>query len=251
MKRMSGFAVAITAIGMMMMTACGGLRYIGNANLKSDVDSAFYAIGVLQGTGYRDGLKTLPGADSIIHNEALFAGLFAAYDNKASQLKMTPDEAQAYIQTYVTMAQTKEADKAKAKEDAFLASNKTKPGVITTESGLQYRVITEGTGENPKAESTVIVHYTGKLLDGTVFDSSVERGEPVTFPVNRAIRGYSEVLQLMPVGSKYQVWIPFNLAYGPQPPQGSTIKPYSTLEFEIELLGIEVVKPESEETDSM
>ena len=236
MKRISGFAVVIAAIGMMMMTACG--QRGGNVSLKTDVDSVFYAIGVLQGTGLHDGLKTIPGTDSIIKTDVFLSALITALDNKVSQLKMTPDEAQAYIQTYFPKAQAKEATQAKAKEDAFMASNKTKPGVITTQSGLQYKVITEGTGVKPTAMDIVTVHYTGKFLDGTVFESSVKNGEPATFPVNRVIRGWSEVLQLMPVGSKYQVWIPFDLAYGAQPQQGSPIKPYSTLEFEVELLGV-------------
>ena len=117
--------------------------------------------------------------------------------------------------------------------------NKTKKDVITTESGLQYQVVTEGTGEKPTAEDKVKVHYTGTLLDGTVFDSSVERGEPAEFGVGQVIKGWTEVLQLMPAGSKYIVWIPSELAYGERG-AGGDIKPNSTLKFEIELL--EIVK---------
>ena len=120
----------------------------------------------------------------------------------------------------------------------FLAANRSKEGVITTASGLQYKVITEGTGAKPTAKDKVRCHYTGRLLDGTVFDSSVQRGQPAEFEVGQVIPGWQEVLQLMPVGSKFQVWIPSNLAYGTQ--GAGPIKPNSTLEFEIELL--EIVK---------
>ncbi|MDR2233128.1 MAG: FKBP-type peptidyl-prolyl cis-trans isomerase [Tannerella sp.] len=241
MNKISGFAVAMAAI-VMMMTACGPGNS-GNVSLKTDVDSAFYAFGVLQGKDIRNYLKPLPGADSIIHTDAYLAGFRMSLEDKVAQLKMTPEEAQTFLQTYITVAQTKDAEKAKTTEDAFFASNKSKPGVITTESGLQYKVITEGKGAKPTIDNVVVVHYTGKLLDGTVFDSSVDRGEPATFPVSGVIRGWTEVLQLMPVGSKYQVWIPYSLAYDAQPPQGSAIKPYSTLDFEVELLDIQPQTP--------
>jgi FKBP-type peptidyl-prolyl cis-trans isomerase len=244
MKKISIWIVASVMMGT--MSSLYGQEYNLNASLQSDVDSAFYAIGVLQGEEVRVDLKTLPGADSIIHADAFFSGYIPAFQGKTSELKMTPEAAQTFLQDYLTMIQAKEEAQAKETEDAFFASNKTKPGVITTESGLQYRVIVEGTGAKPTEDSTVIVHYIGTFLDGTVIDSSVERGEPATFSVSHLIRGITEVLQLMPVGSKYQVWIPFELAYGAQSRQGSSIKPYSTLEFEIELLGIEPAQPESQ-----
>ena len=120
----------------------------------------------------------------------------------------------------------------------FLASNKEKPLVTTTASGLQYEVLTQGSGTvHPTATSKVKVHYEGKLLDGTVFDSSYERGEPVEFPLNRVIAGWTEGVALMPVGAKYRFWIPSDLAYGPggSPPR---IGPNATLTFDVELLGI-------------
>lgn len=125
----------------------------------------------------------------------------------------------------------------KAKSEAFLAENKTKPGVVTTASGLQYQVITEGTGENPTAEDMVEVHYTGKLLDGTVFDSSVERGQPVKFPLNGVIPGWTEGVQLMKPGAKYIFWIPSDLAYGDR--GTGPIPGGSALMFEVELLSVE------------
>ena len=155
---------------------------------------------------------------------------------------VTPQEAQAYMQTYFMQAATKEAENNKAEGEKFLAENKTKSGVITTESGLQYQVVTEGKGAKPTADDKVKVHYTGTLLNGTKFDSSVDRGEPAEFGVGQVIKGWTEVLQLMPVGSKYIVWIPSELAYGERG-AGADIRPNSTLKFEIELL--EIVKDDA------
>ena len=124
----------------------------------------------------------------------------------------------------------------KAGQD-FLEANKQRPGVTSLPSGLQYEVITEGTGIKPGARSNVTCHYHGSLIDGTVFDSSVKRGQPATFPLNRVISGWTEGLQLMGVGSKWRFFIPPNLAYGDRQP-GSDIGPNSTLIFEVELLGV-------------
>lgn len=125
----------------------------------------------------------------------------------------------------------------KAEGEQFLAANALKEGVVTTESGLQYEVITEGKGKKPAATDKVTVHYTGTLLDGTVFDSSVERGEPIDFRLDQVIAGWTEGVQLMSVGSKYRFFIPYNLAYGERG-AGQQIPPYATLIFEVELLGI-------------
>ena len=121
---------------------------------------------------------------------------------------------------------------------AYLSANKGKPGVHTTASGLQYEILTAGTGPHPAASDTVAVHYEGKLLDGTVFDSSIARGQPAVFPLNRVIPGWTEGVQLMPVGSKYRFTIPSDLAYGPSG-AGGVIPPNAVLVFDIELLGIE------------
>jgi FKBP-type peptidyl-prolyl cis-trans isomerase FklB len=121
--------------------------------------------------------------------------------------------------------------------EAFLAANKDKPGVITTPSGLQYEVIKKGAGPVPTTESTVKVHYVGTLIDGTEFDSSVKRNEPAVFPVTGVIPGWTEALMLMPVGSKYKLYLPQSIAYGARG-AGEIIKPYSTLIFEVELLEI-------------
>ena len=124
-----------------------------------------------------------------------------------------------------------------AQGEKFLAENKTREGVKETASGLQYMVVKAGDGKQPEATSTVVVHYTGTLLDGTVFDSSVQRGQPATFPVNGVIGGWTEALQLMTVGSSWKLFIPHHLAYGAQGAGGS-IGPYSTLIFDVELLEI-------------
>ena len=120
----------------------------------------------------------------------------------------------------------------------FLKENSKKEGVIVTDSGLQYEIITKGTGALPKATDKVKTHYHGTLTNGTVFDSSVDRGEPISFPVNGVIKGWQEALQLMPVGSKWRLVVPYELAYGERG-AGASIAPFSTLIFEVELIGIE------------
>lgn len=158
-----------------------------------------------------------------------------------SKLTMTPEEAQMYVNSTMQRLQQAKMEKQyganKKAGEAFLAANKAKTGVVTTASGLQYEVITKGSGALPTDTSKVKVNYTGTLIDGTVFDSSEKRGEPATFVVNQVIKGWTEALKLMPVGSKYKLYIPQELAYGPAD-QG-TIKPYSTLIFDVELLSIE------------
>ncbi len=144
------------------------------------------------------------------------------------------DQAAEYIQ--VTMTKIKYGD-AKEEGEKFLAENALKEGITTTESGLQYEVIKMGKGKKPSATDKVKVHYHGTLINGTVFDSSVERGEPITFGLNQVIPGWTEGVQLMPVGSKFRFYIPQELAYGSQP--AGDIPPYSTLIFEVELLAIE------------
>ena len=125
----------------------------------------------------------------------------------------------------------------KAKGDAFLAANKAKDGVVTLPSGLQYKIVTPGTGAKPKLSDSVVCHYRGTLIDGTEFDASSKHGGPATFPVNQVIKGWTEALQLMPVGSKWQLYIPSELAYGSRG-AGGDIGPNSTLIFDIELLSI-------------
>ncbi len=160
------------------------------------------------------------------------------------QMQMTPDQIMGSLrqEQQVRMAKAQEAKKAasganEAEGAKFLAANKSKPDVVTLPDGLQYKVLTQGTGPMPKATDTVTVNYRGTLINGTEFDSSYKRNEPTTFPVGQVIPGWTEILQMMKVGSKYQVFIPANLAYGERGPSPE-IGPNSTLIFEVELLSI-------------
>lgn len=231
MKKIS--VLVATAIVAMGFTSCGDSHK--SASLKTAADSVSYAIGISTGAGYKENLKTLPGEKA--NEDDLIAGFIQALKGDTSAMKMTPQAAQAYIQTYFMEASARDAKKTKEEGEKFLAENKAKKDVITTESGLQYQVVTEGKGAKPSVTDKVKVHYTGTLLDGTKFDSSVDRGEPMEFPVNGVIKGWTEILPMMPVGSKYIVWIPSDLAYGERG-AGQDIKPNSTLKFEIELLDI-------------
>ncbi|MDE6400882.1 MAG: FKBP-type peptidyl-prolyl cis-trans isomerase, partial [Muribaculaceae bacterium] len=159
----------------------------------------------------------------------------AAFDGK--ETKMSPEEANQTIQTYLQELTEKKAAEIKAVGDKFLQENLKKENVNVTASGLQYIVEKEGTGAQPSATDEVTVHYTGKLLDGTVFDSSVSRGEPATFPLNRVIPGWTEGVQLMKEGGKYTFFIPSDLAYGPQGVPNA-IPPHPTLIFEVELIKV-------------
>lgn len=203
---------------------------------ESKVDRLSYAIGV-------NFAKQFRSQDIPLNPDMLFQALKAVYSGVAplmsdeevmNTLQQFEQEMQSKMQG--SMSQAAEANKAKGK--AWLAENKKKAGVVELPSGLQYEVIKEGTGESPKANSTVTTHYTGTLIDGTVFDSSVERGQPAQFPVNGVIRGWTEALQLMKPGAKYKLYIPSDLAYGDagSPPK---IGPGETLVFEVELISVD------------
>ncbi|MDR3652835.1 MAG: FKBP-type peptidyl-prolyl cis-trans isomerase [Paludibacter sp.] len=153
------------------------------------------------------------------------------------QPDMSYQEAQTVINNFFQSLQAKAGEQAQSEGIAFLEENGKRAGVVTLASGLQYEIITKGAGETPKASDTVKVHYHGTLIDGNVFDSSVSRGEPATFGVTQVISGWVEALQLMPVGSKWKLFIPSELAYGAQG-AGQAIAPHSTLVFEVELLDI-------------
>ena len=152
---------------------------------------------------------------------------------------MSENEAQIEINSYFQKMQEEAGKEAKDAGEKFLEENKKQEGVVTLPSGLQYKVIKQGTGDKPKATDQVRCHYHGTLIDGTVFDSSVRRGEPAVFPVNGVIQGWVEALQLMPVGSKWTLYIPYEMAYGTRG-AGQSIPPYAALIFEVELL--EIVK---------
>ncbi len=157
---------------------------------------------------------------------------------KGNKMKYTPEQANEIIQAFMQAQSEKNYAGNKEAGEAFLAKTAKKDGVLATESGLLYEVIEAGEGEKPSAANTVTVHYHGTLPDGTVFDSSVTRGEPATFGVTQVIKGWTEALQLMPKGAKYRLYIPQDLAYGAQPHPGGPIEPFMALVFDVELLDI-------------
>lgn len=150
---------------------------------------------------------------------------------------MTSQEAQALLNTYFQEKQKAESQKAINEGKAFLEENAKKEGVVTTKSGLQYEILTEGTGKQPKATDTVRCHYEGSLINGSVFDSSYKRGEPAEFGLSQVIPGWTEGVQLMKEGAKYRFYIPYLLGYG-ENGAGSSIPPYSTLIFDVELIKV-------------
>ena len=167
--------------------------------------------------------------------DSFMDGVKVSFDGGTREI--SPEEAQKLINDYLEELQNKATAAAKAEAQVFLDENAAKEGVKVTASGLQYKVLKEGEGIRPTAEDEVTVHYTGKLLNGTVFDSSVSRGEPATFPLNRVIPGWTEGVQLMNEGAKYEFFIPSDLAYGPQGIP-NVIPPHSTLIFEVELIKV-------------
>jgi FKBP-type peptidyl-prolyl cis-trans isomerase FklB len=198
--------------------------------LETQLDSASYAIGVNIAQNLKaQGLTEL----NVNALSAALGDVFAKND-----LQITEQEAGKIVQEFIEENTKKRIEDNKANGAKFLEENAKKSGVITLPSGLQYEIITAGNGAIPNAENKVKTHYHGTLIDGTVFDSSVKRGEPITFPVGGVIKGWQEALQLMPVGSKWKLYVPYNLAYGERGAGGS-ILPFSTLVFEVELLDIE------------
>ena len=206
------------------------------SNENKTLDRISYALGLSMGNNFRaSGINEINVQDFADGVAAVFYG---------EQPKMTYDEAKAEIQAYFTELEKKQqaaaaeaGKKNLADGEAFLAENGKRAEVKTTATGLQYEILTEGTGATPASTDQVEVHYTGKL-DGTVFDSSVDRGIPATFGVTQVIPGWVEALQMMKAGSKWRLFIPSNLAYGPNGAPGSPIGPNSTLIFDVELLKV-------------
>ena len=170
-----------------------------------------------------------------INAEAFIDGLNVVFSGKMPEIM--PDEANNILQDYFDKLQQAKGKEAKAEGEKFLAENKKKEGVVALPSGLQYKILTAGNGPKPKASDTVKCHYEGRLINGTVFDSSIRRNEPAEFPVSGVIAGWVEALQFMPVGSKWQLYIPSELAYGTHG-AGQSIGPNQTLIFDVELLAI-------------
>lgn len=201
--------------------------------ITNDVDSMSYALGVNVGTDLAKNLKTLPGG---VYNMDLFLEAFMTAIKGDSTL-MTSEASQGFLQTYFAAAQEKLSADKKAEGTKFFTENAKNPAIQSTASGLQYIVLREADGLKPVATDNVKVHYEGTLLDGTKFDSSYDRTEPIDFTLNQVIPGWTEGIQLMSVGSKYKFYIPYQLGYGEQG-AGGVIPPFATLIFTVELLGI-------------
>lgn len=231
--------ILLTVVIALMIGSCGKSS-LKSTSIKSKEDSLSYAFGIVNYNALKN--------DSLMLDPMIVAK--AMMDGKEGKPLMADEAARTYIMGFISKreaqkaAKKAETDKVKYKDyidqnEAFLLKNKEKAGVKTTASGLQYEVIKMGTGATPTAQSTVKVDYVGTLIDGTEFDSSIKRKQPATFPVSGVIPGWTEALQLMPVGSKFRLFLPANIAYGATG-AGETIKPFSTLIFEVDLL--EIVK---------
>ena len=229
MKSLMVVGIAVGLIGCQG----GGEKKV---TLETQNDKVSYSIGVNIG-------NSLKRDSIVVEPEIVLRGMKDASLDSAKRL-LTEAQVQEIIVAFRQEMEKKKMEQARAAGDknkvegeAFLAANKTRPGVVTLPSGLQYEVITEGKGVRPKPDQAVTTHYRGTLIDGTEFDSSYKRGEPAVFPVNRVIPGWTEALQLMKVGSKWKLYVPAALAYGERSP-GGQIGPNQTLMFEIELLSI-------------
>jgi FKBP-type peptidyl-prolyl cis-trans isomerase FklB len=207
--------------------------------LKTTQDSLSYAIGLSVANFYKQ--QNITNINTALVTRAINDV------NKKAKLALDDQQAQACIVNYMQKSQSEKASGNKKLGQDFLAANMKKPGVATTPSGLQYQILKEGTGPKPALTDMVRVHYHGTLIDGRVFDSSVDRGQPIELTVNGVIPGWTEALQLMPVGSKWKLFVPANLAYGDRQ-AGQMIAPGSTLIFDVELL--DIVKPKTNAPDS-
>lgn len=235
--KLTTFTFCLLLTGALLFTGCNSSGGAGDVSLETEVDSVSYSL------GYQNGQFLKQRGMTDINPEMLKAGLQAALNEAEAQL--SDSQMQQVVQSFQQEARRKaqqqrmqQAQENKKKGEEFLAKNKEKEGVKVAENGLQYKVLEEGSGVSPDSTDRVRVNYKGTLIDGTVFDSSYERGEPVTFPLNRVIPGWTQGLQLMKEGAKYKFFIPGSLAYGQNPPPRGPIGPNETLIFEVELLEV-------------
>jgi len=198
--------------------------------MSQEIEAVSYCVGMSLGGSLLQ--QNLEGLSSEVIAQAIDDAF------KGKEMKYSPEQANEIIQNYLNLANESKFANNKDAGEQFLAENAKKEGVTTTASGLQFEVVNAGEGEKPSETSSVTVHYHGTLIDGTVFDSSLQRGEPATFGVNQVIKGWTEALQLMNKGSKYRLYIPQDLAYGAQPHPSGPIEPYMALIFDVELLEI-------------
>lgn len=235
MKTVKTLLCTSLVAALLMMTGCNNTAKSVNITDKSpELEQVGYSLGYLMGSNNKNDIPDL-------NIEAFEKGIRDGYSGDEKKRALTQEQMEKVLMEYQKKREaeiTKEVEaKAKANKEAgekFLAENEKKEGMQKTASGLQYKVITEGTGAKPKATDTVTVHYEGKLIDGKVFDSSYERGEPVSFRLNEVIKGWTEGVQLMNTGSKYELYIPSDLAYGET--GNPNIEPNSVLIFTVELL---------------
>ena len=241
MKKINTLILAVAAISLISCNNQGGTN---KKSLETEIDSVSYALGLNMASqlkanfkevnkdvftqGFKNGMDSL----NLLINEKDVRAVLNTFFKKVQQEKMKEQQAAAIKAAEVKFGTIKKEG------EEFLAKNKSKSGVKTTASGLQYIVMKKGKGEKPLATSRVKVHYHGTLLDGTVFESSVKKKTPYTTFVNQVIKGWIEGLQLMSVGAKYKFFVPQELAYGPSPRPGGAIKPFMPLIFELELLEI-------------
>ena len=214
---------------LILFLACKTEKSKESASLITELDSVSYSLGVNIGENIKKQFEN-------INLDNFEAGIKDVLE-KELETKISDNQAQAIINSYFSKKQKKESESMIEEGANYLQENAKKEGVTTLPSGLQYEVINDGTGPIPTIEDNVTTHYHGTLIDGTVFDSSVDRGEPASFPVGGVIKGWTEALQLMSVGSKWKLHVPYDLAYGERG-AGAQIGPYSTLIFEVELISI-------------
>jgi FKBP-type peptidyl-prolyl cis-trans isomerase FklB len=198
--------------------------------MTEELNAVSYAIGLSVASSLKE--QNLDQLDPTVLSNAIKD----VFENKTP--KFSPNEAQDIIQNYLKELSEQQFAKNKEEGEAFLTENGAKAGITTTASGLQFEVVVEGSGKTPSATDLVEVHYHGTLINGNVFDSSIERGTPATFGVNQVIKGWTEALQLMKEGSKYRLYIPQDLAYGAHPHPGGPIEPLMALIFDVELITV-------------
>lgn len=234
MKKIGNWLI-LPAISLIIISSCSSEKKYAAVKLKSQGDTVSYYLGLTYGSGIKQA-----NIDSVFSYQAFIKGMNESI--KEDSLPVSQYDIQGYLNNFFVQFQQEQVKNQFkdyiAQNKTFLEANAKKDSVVTLPSGLQYVVLREGTGNKPTANDKIRVHYTGTLIDGTLFDSSYQRNEPAEFNVGQVIPGWVEALQLMPVGSKWKIFIPENLAYGSQSPQGSNIKPYSTLIFEVDLLEI-------------
>jgi FKBP-type peptidyl-prolyl cis-trans isomerase len=231
------------SILLIFLGSCGNNAKMGkNAKMETALDTVSYALGA-------DVAKSLKSRNGVteLNYKAFVKGMREGFEK--DKLAMSEAQRRAKIRTYLQELSQKRNQENLEKGQEFLAENKKKKDVKVTESGLQYKIIEEGSGNTPDANDTVKVHYIGKTIDGETFDSSVERDKPATFPVNKVIPGWTEGLQLMKEGAKYEFYIPTDLAYGKKVRPGGQIEPNEALIFEVELLDITPVPGTGENTE--